>query len=107
MGGICGLERRNKMRDYLELGATPCDEQCAQVGSENYRHDAMKECRRYRELLEKQFPDFEATDCRFVIREEPHDFGTYYEIFVSYDPNNSDSVEFAYNVENNLPSNWE
>ena len=38
------------MRDYIEIGSTPHDEDCAQVGSENYAKRAKYEC----EMFAKQ-----------------------------------------------------
>ena len=35
------------MRDYFCIGSTPWDEPCAQVGEEDYRAKAPKECRRF------------------------------------------------------------
>ena len=36
------------MRDYLTIGSTPPDEDCAQVGSDDYLKRAFSEISRYR-----------------------------------------------------------
>ena len=41
--------------EYIEIGATPYDEDCAQVGAENYRKDAMKEMNAYINQLNRSF----------------------------------------------------
>lgn len=92
------------MIEYFELGPTPCDEDCAQVGSDNFHARAMSECQRYKALLEKQFPPIAGT--RFAIKGFPHDFGTYYEVVIKFDPTQDSAVAFAHNVECNLPANW-
>ena len=46
--------------EYLNLGAVPYDESCAQVGMEGYRDKAIMECRAYVNQLYRQFPDAEA-----------------------------------------------
>ncbi|AUB37493.1 hypothetical protein COO91_03438 [Nostoc flagelliforme CCNUN1] len=42
--------------DILEIGSTPAEEQCQQVGAENYAVLAKKECKIYKEMLERLFP---------------------------------------------------
>ena len=32
------------MNNYLYIGSAPCDEDCAQVGTDGYREQALKEC---------------------------------------------------------------
>jgi hypothetical protein len=45
------------MRSYISIGPVPCDEDCAQVGRDGYREQAVKECKRFIELLRKTFGD--------------------------------------------------
>lgn len=91
---------------FIELGPTPCDEICEQVGpnySADRAHYAMV---RYINQLEKMFPQWETVGCKFRTKSFPHDFGTYSEVIVIYDPDNADQVAFAFMVEANLPSEW-
>lgn len=90
------------MQDYMELGPTPAAEPCAQVGSDNYDVDAREECGRYKNLLIERFGHPE----RFGIKRFPHDFGSYYEVVVYFDDDDQESLDFAINVEHNIPENW-
>ena len=93
------------MRDYITLGSTPSDEDCAQVGTPSYRTDALQECRRFVAQLEQQFPAL-PDGVYFSTKSFPHDFGTYYEVVVNYDDDDIAQVDAAFDVENNLPTNW-
>lgn len=94
--------------NYLELGSAPLGEDCVQLSSKvEYLEEMIKECRRYKELLEKLFPHGEEVRASFKIKSFQHDFGTYKEVCVVYDDNDEASCEYAYNVEENLPERWE
>ena len=56
------------MRDYINIGSAPVEEQCAQVGRDNYRAMARLECRAFKEQLERKFPNGE-----FGIKSFPHE----------------------------------
>lgn len=94
------------MIDYVTLGPSPVDEDCVQVGCDDYQSQAKAECRRFKELLKKKFgePPFGAW---FKIKGFPHDFGTYYEVIIEYTDTEEEAEEFAYHCENNLPQTWE
>jgi len=95
------------MEEYLELGSAPADENCVQVETgKDYVPAMLAECKRYKELLRKLFPD-KPDDCRFAIKSFPHDFGTYYEVVIFYNPKIEKSANFAFSVESNLPAKWE
>ncbi len=94
------------MREYITLGPTPCDEPCAQVGTDDYEERALRECVRYREQLLKTFgPPPEGG--RLSVKSFPHDMGSYHELVVWYDSDVEATVDYAFRVENNLPANWE
>lgn len=63
------------MKDYINIGSVPCEEDCAQVGREGYREQAVKECKRFIELLRKTFGD-EPEGARLAIKWFDHDFGS-------------------------------
>ena len=92
------------MRDYLSLETTPCNEDCVQVGSENYMVNARKECKRFIALLEKKFPKSVGM---YRIATHPHDFGSYLDVEIVYDDENEEQTDIAMEVESNLPENWE
>lgn len=94
------------MMEKLYIGSTPCEEPCAQVGQLDYEERVMEECERYIRLLVQMFspiPD----NVKFRAIPQSHDFGTYWEVAIVFDPTDSKAEEFAINVENNLPETWD
>jgi len=94
------------MRDCLEISTTPCGEDCAQVGSEDYFEKYRPEAKRYIALLEKIFGN-PPEGSGFSIKSFPHDFGTYHEVVVYFDDEYPESLQYAYCVEANLPETWD
>lgn len=67
---------------YYEIGPTPVNEECAQVGQENYLSQAVSECRAFCNQILRHYPapnEF----CRIVIKRNTHDFGGCYEVGAS------------------------
>ena len=91
---------------YIELGPVPCDESCAQLGQENYRKQATKEMTAYINQLYRMWDD---TDISVIFQMKwfNHDFGSYGEVCVIYDADCEIASDFAYQVERNLPMNWD
>jgi hypothetical protein len=98
-----------KRLDEMELGPTPAEESCQQLGSDNYAVDAKKECRVYIEFLQRLFPIPEHLEesLMFKIKSCPHDYGDYYDVMIKFDSEIPEAVDFAYNVEANLPGEWD
>jgi len=94
------------MRDFIEIGPVPADEPCAQVGEENYREKAYKECARFIELIRTKLGP-EPKKARLAIKAFPHDFGTYHEVVCYFDTHNSESVDYAFRCESDAPTTWE
>jgi hypothetical protein len=93
------------MLEYLELGTCPSNEDCIQVNNSiNYIKPMLEQCTKYENLLITKFPPIDNT--KFVIKGFNHDFGKYYEVCIQYNPNDEKAVEFAFNVESNLPETW-
>ena len=88
------------------LGPTPAEEACAQVGQPNYREQALKECRAYIRQLARHFGE-PPPGARFTLTREIHDFGTYLEVVVQYDPEDEAAREFAFRAEDDLPARWD
>ena len=93
--------------ECLELGCTPYDEPCAQVGSDDYYDRAKIECRAYINQLKRSFPIPSEIDAWYSITSNPHDFGDYYDVVIKYDESNDDACNFAQSVDDNLPANWD
>lgn len=96
------------MRDYLNIGSTPADEPCAQVGRDDYLRQSMTEtivfthqCQR---VLAANYPEVLVN---VVGKSFPHDFGTYREVVVYYDDNDQKQVEQAFFLESSDISNWD
>ena len=85
------------MMDYLNIGSTPNEEDCAQVGSADYYTRAIKECRAYREQIRKHYPEPE--NGYLKVKGFPHDFGTYYEVVAYYDPEDIEAPRWALDIE--------
>jgi hypothetical protein len=94
-------------RDFLTLGSTPWNEDCAGVGEPEYEARSIAECKRYKTLLEGLFPVPDGVYGSFGIKSFPHDFDTYREAVAYYDPDDRQSCEWAFDVENRLPDSWE
>lgn len=94
------------MKDYISLGPTPCDEECAQVGDNDYSLKSKEECRKYKQLLLNKFGE-PPEGARFLIKNFSHDYGSYSEVVISFDSDNREALSFAIEVENNLPSKWD
>ena len=99
-------KRRYSVRDYLNIGSSPCCEDCAQVGSDDYFEKSRIELRAFRNQLIRVFgePPFGA---ELRIKAFPHDFGTYHEVVCYFDDNEPESMEYAFHLEGNAPENWD
>jgi len=89
------------MRDYLTIGPVPCDEPCIQLGRPHYSTISRLECNAYRKAVIEAYglPPGEST---LSIKGFQHDFGTYHELVVNYDPNNEEECAYALKVESGL-----
>jgi len=88
------------MRDYLMVGPSPSEEDCAQLGQPDYSRRALAECRRFMDQIERHYPVPEHSDAYLTIKRESHDFGTYYEVACVYDMNDQAACNWAFDVEN-------
>ncbi len=94
------------MRDYLYVGSGPCSEDCAQLGSDNYREQSRRELRAFIGQLRRQFGN-EPDGARLAIKAEQHDFGTYHEVVCRYDTNNEAAVDYAFRCEGDAWTKWD
>ena len=94
------------MRDVLELGPVPYDEQCEQVGPNYDPSKARRECQVFIRQLERTFGQ-PPEGAYFKMTANRHDFGTYYEVGVSYNFHDETQCDYAFRVENNTPANWD
>jgi hypothetical protein len=78
--------------EILNIGSTPYDEPCAQVGRTDYNRLSIIECRAFanqcHRMLESQYgPEYTVV---VRIKSFPHDFGSYKEVVVEYTPGTND-----------------
>jgi hypothetical protein len=93
-------------RDYIDIGPSPADEECAQVGSPDYAQRAREECNRFIDLI-RQVMGPEPEGARLAVKSNPHDFGAYYEVVCYYDTDNEEASKYAYRCEGEAPSTWD
>ena len=100
------------MRDFINIGCSPLEEECVQVNSKVDYMPAMRlELVRFKELLLKKFGK-EPVGAELRIKWYPHDFGRYGEIVCYYDDEGSDddmeskSMKYAFDIEGNMPETW-
>jgi len=90
----------------IALGAVPVREVSAQVGETGYAERADLECRRYVALLQHAIgPEPEGAHLR--IRRSIPDFGSYLEVIVEYDNDNSVARAYAIRCDREAPTRWE
>ena len=94
-------------KEYINIGAVPCNEDCAQVGDANYYYKAGKECnvyiRQLWRLVEQEFRLNQETvpeSFNLVIKDD-------YEVVATFDPHDEKASMIAYYLEANSPLNWD
>jgi len=94
------------MTERLDIDTVPLDEECAQVGSTDYSERSKIECRVFADQIIREHGKPPGS-ARIAIKRNPHDFGTYLSIELVFNDDNEDESEWAYNVEGNLPMEWD
>lgn len=95
------------MRERLELGPTPVEETSVQVeAGKDYLEEMRNEVKKYISLLKQVFPWAEDNEVYFRIVCNEHEFGSYYEVAVTYDIEDDNQIRLAYFIENNTPRYW-
>lgn len=92
--------------EYLNIGPVPCEEDCVQVSNGDYREAMKREVSRYCTMLQNRFPNPPA-ETEIVVKWFSHDFGSYAEAVVVYDPDCEESTKYAFFVENHTPMTWD
>ncbi len=92
--------------EYYEFDTVPYGEECAQVGSIDYKKMANLEIVVLIDQIKRTYgniPDgivFKKAECY-------HDFGTYYEIRCYYNEDVEKQVEYVMSIEQNFPKHWD
>lgn len=95
------------MMEYIELGPTPPEEDCAQLGSDDFTKRAKKEMTAYVNQLNREFPDAESKGIHFSIKWFNHDFGRYGEVVANWDTDDEIANEYVYVIDSSIPTNWD
>ena len=88
------------MREYLEIGSAPHDEDCAQVGTEDYAKRAKRECSLFAQQILKHYGEPEYG--YLTVKGHAHDFGTYYEVRACYDDEDEESTKWVFDIEGDV-----
>jgi len=83
------------MRDTYEIGSSPNGEDCAQVGAPNFSAQSQKECRAYKNQLERAYPNMPA-GMFLKVQSSPHDMGTYYDVVVVFNDESEEHETFLW-----------
>lgn len=94
------------MLDYLELGPVPANEECVQVGEDNYTELGKKECYIHKRQLERQFPSLPG-EMRFGVKAFNHDFGGYYDVVIYFRGGIQEEAQMAYRIEREASPDWD
>jgi hypothetical protein len=94
------------MREYIEIGPCPAMEDCAQVGDDNYRTNARRQCLSFMQGI-RNYLGMEPDGAALKIKTSQHDFGSYLEVACFYDPENEKAAEYAFKCEAKAPQTWE
>lgn len=99
------------MMETIDLGPTPCDEPCAQLGDDGYEIRSRMECRVFRDQIERccvaHFGENLPNNVHIKVQNFPHDFGEYREVVVRFDPFDARAVDIALWIESNVPERWD
>jgi hypothetical protein len=95
------------VRDELDLGCTPSDEDCAQVGEDNYSARARAECKAYIGQLERQLLGTPRGGLTLRVKSNAHDYGSYYSVVACFDEEDEAAQRAAYRLENEQPHEWD
>lgn len=93
------------MTDYVSLGSTPYNEECAQIGDPDYYKKTKEELKKYKSLILTKYGE-PPEGARLQVKSFSHDFGSYHELCVVYELDNIDAENYAFALEQNCPETW-
>jgi len=93
--------------DYFDLGSSPTDEMCAQVGDENYRDLARVELREFKRMMREVHPEPDDANAHYAVKRFEHDFGSYFELCAVYDEDDESALNWACDAEEKVPAVWD
>ena len=93
--------------EYIELGSSPYEENCVQVGEANYHEKMRKELAAYVNQLNRMFNQFDNHAIMFKSKWFNHDFGSYGEVCVYWNTSDEEADTYVYEIERSLPAYWD
>lgn len=93
-------------RDYIDIGSSPAEEDCASVGEEDYTRKARTECARFIELIRKTLGP-EPEGAHLAVKSNPHDFGSYLEVVCYFQDDDEEARKYAFRCESDAPATWD
>jgi hypothetical protein len=94
------------MRDEMDIGCNPCDEPCVNLGEPDYYPRARAECLRFIELIRKKLGE-EPPGAYLKVKSNPHDWGSYLSVVVSFHDTDEEARNYAYLCESEAPRTWQ
>lgn len=94
------------MRDYVELGSSPAEEDCVQLGSDDYYLRSRVECAIWAAQLRRAFSNM-PDGIKLGIKGFNHDFGTYHEVVAYFDDSDEEASDFAWKMQDDAPAHWD
>ncbi len=91
--------------DKVYLGPAPAEEECVQLGSDDYDRRARKECREYIAAIIAVCGE-PPEGARLKVEAQAHDFGSYYEVVCQYDGNDPAAATYAATCDERAPQRW-
>lgn len=90
------------MKNFVGCYSAPLAEPCVQIDDPEYDKKVRVEINAWLHQLERTFPF-----TKFVIKEQSHDLGDYYEVVIPYEEFDDEAEQRAFNVVDELPYNWD
>ena len=87
--------------EFYEIGSSPCNEECAQTLDPNFTEKNRLECRVYIDQLTREFGE-PPGEARYSVKASEHDFGTYREVVIRFNPDNEEETAYADKVQDGL-----
>jgi hypothetical protein len=91
--------------DYINIGSTPAEEDCTQIGTLDYLKRTRVECEQFIEAIRKKLGK-EPDGARLKIMGFDHEFGRYHEVVCEFADANEPAMEYAFLCESDAPVTW-
>ncbi|MCW5230920.1 hypothetical protein [Verminephrobacter eiseniae] len=91
--------------EIMNIGPVPTEENAAQVGRPDYEEQSRRECRVFKNMLERLHPIPSDCPATLVVKSFPHEFGSYREVCVRYDADDAAATTYAFALEGDTPVN--